>query len=87
MKPIQIFNPLSKRNLGKSILDALLETEALPLDEIEITPGAGIYAIFYSGPFPLYKTLSVLNKPVPRFPIYVGKAIPVKPYPKVAEKE
>lgn len=76
MKTPPIFNPLSKINLGKSIVDALLESEAQPLEKVEISPGAGIYAIYYSGPFPLYKPLSRLNKTAATHPVYVGKAIP-----------
>lgn len=76
MKTPPIFNPLSKINLGKSIVEALLESEAQPLGKVGTSPGARIYAIYYSGPFRLYEPLSQLNQPQARFPIYVGKAIP-----------
>jgi len=71
-----IFNPLAKRNLGKSIVDALLESPALPLSEIDVFPGAGVYAIYYHGAFPNYKRLGLLNQREATHPIYVGKAIP-----------
>lgn len=71
-----VFNPLAKRNLGKSVVDALLESPALPLKDIGLFPGAGVYAIYYHGPFPNYKILSLLNKSSSNYPIYVGKAIP-----------
>jgi hypothetical protein len=71
-----VFNPLAKRNLGKSVVDALLETPALPLKDIGLFPGAGVYAIYYHGPFPNYKPLSLLNNKSSEYPIYVGKAIP-----------
>jgi len=71
-----IFNPLAKRNLGKSIVDALLESPALPLSKIDDFPGAGVYAIYYRGAFPNYKPLSLLNQREPAHPIYVGKAVP-----------
>lgn len=71
-----VFNPLAKRNLGKSVVDALLESSALPLKDVGLFPGAGVYAIYYHGGFPNYKPLSLLNKSSSEYPIYVGKAIP-----------
>jgi hypothetical protein len=71
-----VFNPLAKRNLGKSVVDALLESPALPLKDIGLFPGAGVYAIYYHGTCPYYRPLSVLNKTASNYPIYVGKAIP-----------
>lgn len=71
-----VFNPLAKRNLGKSVVDALLESPALPLKDIGLFPGAGVYAIYYHGTFPNYRPLSVLNETASNYPIYVGKAIP-----------
>jgi hypothetical protein len=76
MEAESIFNPLDKRNLGKSVVDALLESPALPLADVGSFPGAGVYAIYYSGPFLCYKPLSLLNQPTATFPIYVGKAVP-----------
>ncbi|MDP1588401.1 MAG: Eco29kI family restriction endonuclease [Prosthecobacter sp.] len=71
-----VFNPLDKRNLGNSVVEALLESPELPLNEAAFFPGAGVYAIYYKGSFPHYKPLSEWNKKEGRFPIYVGKAIP-----------
>jgi len=71
-----VFNPLAKRNVGKSVVDALLETAALPLKAVGIFPGAGVYAIYYHGSFPNYRPLSQLNQVDATYPIYVGKAIP-----------
>lgn len=76
MENESVFNPLAKRNLGKSVVDALLESHALPLSSVSNFSGAGVYAIYYSGPFPSYKPLSALNKAGAEYPIYVGKAIP-----------
>jgi hypothetical protein len=76
MEPQPLFNPLDKKNLGKSIVDALLEQPAMPLVKIETFPGAGIYAIYYHGDFASYQLLSMLNKTKCTYPIYVGKAIP-----------
>jgi hypothetical protein len=38
--------------------------------------GAGIYAIYYKGNFPLYVKISTKNKTGFVQPIYAGKAIP-----------
>jgi Eco29kI restriction endonuclease len=71
-----VYNPLDKANLGKSVADALLEQEPTGLDDIERFEGAGIYAIYYRGDFPAYKSLAEANQAEARWPIYVGKAIP-----------
>ena len=76
MEKESVFNPLAKRNLGKSVVDALLETTALPLKAVGIFPGAGVYAIYYHGSFPNYRALSQQNQAEATYPIYVGKAIP-----------
>lgn len=76
MENESVFNPLAKRNLGKSVVDALLESPTLPLAAVGDFSGAGVYAIYYSGSFPSYKPLSELNKQRAAHPIYVGKAIP-----------
>lgn len=71
------YNPLDKKNLGISVADALLARpiDALPPREQFI--GAGIYAIYYTGPFPAYRAISGGNKKgQSSIPIYVGKAVP-----------
>jgi hypothetical protein len=71
-----VFNPLAKRNLGKSVVEALLDSAASPLSDVGNFSGAGVYAIYYSGAFPSYQLLSALNQNEAVYPIYVGKAIP-----------
>lgn len=71
-----LFNPLDKRNLGRSVVDALLTSPEKPLASIDYFAGAGVYAIYYRGDFPRYTPLSALNKAEGTFPIYIGKAIP-----------
>lgn len=71
-----IFNPLDKRNLGKSVVDALLVSPEKPLAGLKKFPGAGVYAIYYRGNYEPYAALSALNRPAGTTPIYVGKAIP-----------
>ncbi|MFB3784730.1 MAG: Eco29kI family restriction endonuclease [bacterium] len=74
MKNISPYNPLDKRHLGKSVADALLSQEKIPLNEIEPFNGAGIYAIYYRGDFRGYEFLS--RGGWTEIPIYVGKAVP-----------
>lgn len=70
------FNPLDKKNLGESATRAMLQTEVVPLPP-QAFLGAGIYAIYYTGNFPLYSEISKRNKDGKfALPIYVGKAIP-----------
>jgi hypothetical protein len=66
------FNPLDRLTLAESIgreLEARPCT-ALPPDRFL---GAGIYAIYYSGDFDLYRPISLADC---RAPIYVGEAMP-----------
>lgn len=70
------YNPLDKRNLGKSVVQALLARPATPLDELTPFDGAGVYAVYYSGAFPAYAALSAKNRKAATHPIYVGKAVP-----------
>lgn len=57
---------------------ALLERRARRLGGLDPFQGAGIYAIYYSGAFPAYQPIAAENRErhFPKWPIYVGKAIP-----------
>jgi Eco29kI restriction endonuclease len=70
---VDVFNPLDKLNLGKSVVEALLATPATPLADVKPFGGAGIYAIYYQGLFEPYQTIIIPEDPSP---IYVGKAVP-----------
>lgn len=74
--PPLLFNPLDKDNLGKSVVNALMATAAIPLNTLPKFVGAGTYAIYYAGGFTPYAKLAALNQQTPFHPIYVGKAIP-----------
>jgi hypothetical protein len=76
MEHAAIFNPLDKRNLGKSVVEALLKSKELALGSVKPFAGAGVYAIYYKGGFKAYAPLAALNKKSGSFPIYVGKAVP-----------
>lgn len=77
MKREEPYNPLDKMNLGVSVADAMLERAPTGLPLAEPFVGAGIYAIYYVGDFPLYEPIAERNRRK-RFawPIYVGKAVP-----------
>lgn len=71
------YNPLDKRSLAESVTNALLNRPINPLPPPEPFVGAGIYAIYYTGDFPLYLYISEQNKNGQfKLPIYVGKAVP-----------
>lgn len=71
------FNPLAKKQLAQSIAEALLISDLSPLPPGTRFPGAGIYAIYYSGAAPRYSKLIERNAASESLaPIYVGKAIP-----------
>lgn len=70
------FNPLAMENLAHSIVTRMMETAPTPLDSIPRFRGAGVYAIYYAGPFPAYEMLALANAEQLEVPIYVGKAIP-----------
>jgi len=82
MAPIEMiepYNPLDKLNLGRSVSEALLLSSVRNLSSVnsESLIGAGVYAIYYSGPFPPYEPVSIRNRENRHSqPIYVGKAIP-----------
>ena len=68
----EAYNPLDKLNLGKSVVEALLETTAVVLEDVSAFDGAGIYAIYYHGKFEPYQAIAKTGAS----PIYVGKAVP-----------
>ncbi len=71
------YNPLDKKNLGVSVADALLAQPVGPLPPSEAFIGAGVYAIYYHGDYPPYRTLAESNREdCVATPIYVGKAVP-----------
>ncbi|MBD3240886.1 MAG: Eco29kI family restriction endonuclease [Chitinivibrionales bacterium] len=75
-KHIEPFNPLDKKHLGESVAEFMLlaPTEPLPPEPFL---GAGIYAIYYTGDFPLYAQVAKRNRGNKySWPIYVGKAVP-----------
>ncbi|PFG45131.1 Eco29kI restriction endonuclease [Georgenia soli] len=71
------FNPLDMTNLAHSIVTRMIESTPTPLDSVPVFTGAGLYAIYYTGPFPAYELLAEKNRDGAfEEPIYVGKAVP-----------
>jgi hypothetical protein len=71
------YNPLDKLRLGESVAKALLARQVSDLPPSETFVGAGIYALYYTGPFPAYRKVTSRNtKDQWASPIYVGKAVP-----------
>ncbi|MBF6194154.1 Eco29kI family restriction endonuclease [Nocardia beijingensis] len=63
-------------NLAQSVISRMEEAEATPLGELSSFFGAGVYEIYYRGPFGAYERLSARNEETWAWPIYVGKAVP-----------
>ena len=69
--PSTVFDPADPGLVGKFIGLGLIAQKKVPLGEVEPFYGSGVYALYYDGPFPLYRPLSGTEHP-----IYVGKADP-----------
>lgn len=72
----EVYNPLDKVNLGKSVADALLSRPVEPLGQIAPFEGAGIYVLYYKGAHESYAPIAKANVVGAHWPIYIGKAIP-----------
>jgi Eco29kI restriction endonuclease len=72
----EVYNPLEKYNLGRSVVDALLELPPINLNDLSPFDGAGIYALYYQGAFEPYRLLTGAVESRELAPIYVGKAVP-----------
>jgi len=81
VNPEEIYNPLDKRHLADSIARAFFDRPVHPLPPQEIFRGAGIYAIYYKGTYPLYRRVAESFSKETRvkfesqpIPIYIGKS-------------
>lgn len=69
------FNPLALKTLAETMVSELLKQPVNPLKTLAPFEGPGVYAIYYTGPFPPYQPIAALNrKDRWQLPIYVGKA-------------
>src|SRR5439155_12054920 len=86
MSDDRIYNPLDKDHLAESIVREFFKGQLHPLPPSEPFEGAGIYALYYRGDFPLYNKISqslisfLATKPgalpTQPTPIYIGKSDP-----------
>jgi hypothetical protein len=67
------YNPLDYTNLTRHCVDELMRRGPFKLPLEQDFLGAGVYALFYTGPLALY---TVIRSPDATVPIYVGKAVP-----------
>ena len=71
------YNPLDKMHLGENVAKALLAQPITDFPIQEPFTGAGIYALYYAGTFPIYRKIAEKNiRDRQILPIYVGKAVP-----------
>lgn len=68
------FDPLAVENVGVTLAVELLEQPLHPMPPEEGFPGAGIYALYYTGDHPAYASLVRLDRGRDKYPIYIGKA-------------
>lgn len=71
--PYREYNPLDYDNLTINLIRELMGRDPHPLPLPTTFTGAGVYALFYDGPFPPY---APVRSPDASRPIYVGKAVP-----------
>lgn len=67
----KLYDPLTYDNLMAGLVMRFEKQAKERLDGLSDVEGPGIYSLFYSGNFPVYKRISGSERP-----IYVGKAVP-----------
>jgi len=70
-QPKSIFDPTNPEILGRIISLTMVAQEREKLSDVRRFYGSGIYAIYYTGKFKIYRPISSTETP-----IYVGKADP-----------
>ncbi|MGO9245667.1 MAG: Eco29kI family restriction endonuclease [Verrucomicrobiia bacterium] len=75
--PGTIFDPTAFKVVSKLVANTLLAQPREPLSKFSDARfyGAGVYSLYYNGPFDAYRPISGKDHP-----IYVGKADPVMPH-------
>jgi hypothetical protein len=72
---VQAYDPLDMKSLAESTARAFSAQKVWRLNELQPFEGSGVYAIYYSGAFPLYEPIAEQNKIEPGSKaIYVGEA-------------
>jgi Eco29kI-like restriction endonuclease len=70
------YNPLAIPSIAESLARELLNQPCGPLPPAKRFNGAGVYVIYYRGPFPEYAPIARRNQDSCEAPIYIGKAVP-----------
>ena len=70
-QPSSMFDPSNPKIIGRFVALAMVAQQRHPLSEVPTVYGAGVYAIYYRGSFPLYAPWSGTEHP-----LYVGQAAP-----------
>lgn len=73
-EPYAPFDPLAVENVGVTLAVELLERPLHAFPPEEKFPGAGVYALYYSGSHPAYRELLRLDKRRMKYPVYIGQA-------------
>jgi hypothetical protein len=60
--------------VGVTLAVELLERPLSPMPPAAPFPGAGVYALYYTGSHAAYADLVALNRESARYPVYIGKA-------------
>ena len=70
------YNPLATDSIAESLVRKIHDTPCGPLPPTTPFVGAGVYIIYYRGPFSAYEAVASANAEGCVKPIYVGKAVP-----------
>ncbi len=70
-QPTAIFDPSNPKVVGRFVALAMVAQDRQPLSGVPRFYGSGVYAIYYKGMFPAYRSISGTETPV-----YVGQAAP-----------
>jgi hypothetical protein len=77
-----VFDPSNPNIVGRLVGITMIAQPRKPLANVERFYGSGVYAVYYNGAFPAYKSISKKEHP-----IYVGKADPADPSSKTAMEQ
>jgi hypothetical protein len=71
------FDPLAVENVGVTLAVELLEQPLYPLPPNERFSGAGVYALYYTGPHSAYAGIVALDNGAggTKYPVYIGSAV------------
>lgn len=73
---LHIFRSPQFRSVVDEAVEFFLKTPVHKLSPLSDFPGTGVYALYYTGSYELYASVSALNQMGATQPIYVGKAVP-----------